>query len=76
MQNGLGQFLLEFENRLYVYNDPAILKIALFQNARDGILPDRLFKLVPDGLSYSYVEMDAEELQPQPGVVQQLGAVA
>lgn len=62
--NTPSNYLLEFNGRLYTYDRADILRIALFENARQGIIPDRLFRLVPDGLSYTYVPMEADELEP------------
>lgn len=61
--NTPSKYLLEFDGKLYCYDRADILRIALFDNAREGIIPDRLFMLVPDGFSYTYVPMDADELE-------------
>ena len=73
-----AQFLLEFEQKMYPYERLDLLKISIFENRREGILPDRLFKLVPEDFGYSYCLMDVDEILglPVEKPVQQLGQVA
>jgi len=70
-------YLVQWENKLYCYDRADLLKIALFSNAREGLIADGLWKLVPEGFSYRYDPMDQDELLPAPVPVQQLeGRVA
>lgn len=55
-------FLVQWEGKLYPYTRLDLLRIALFENARVGLIADAIFKLVPYELTYRYEQLDEGEL--------------
>lgn len=70
-------FLVSFEGKLYPYTRLDLLRITLLENAREGLIADAIYKLVPYELTYRYEQLDEGELfAPVEPVIQEIEGVA
>lgn len=67
-------YLLQAQDRFYPYSNLKLMLICIAENRREGLAPQGVFKLVPEGLGYAYAETTEEELRaevkPRTGLVQ------